>query len=640
MCGIAGWIELSPSSPGIARLKAMTDTLPHRGPDGDGHYLTQTRDGKWSVALGHRRLAIIDLAGGVQPMHSDDERLAMVYNGEIYNYRTLRDELRAQTGRHFRTDSDSLVLLEAMRAWQPQALDRLRGMFAFAIWDHAEQRMLFARDPFGKKPLYLYQDERRLIFASEIKAILAHPDVPRELDAQSVMDYLTYRYVPAPHTLFKGIRKLMPGCYAVWQDGHLSERRYFTPPDAATRPDAAPLADPVAAFTAKLEEAVALRMVADVPFGAFLSGGLDSSAIVALMSRHSALPVNTFSVGFKEAADYSELPYARQVAEQFNCHHTEIEVSADALMTHLPTLIRHRDAPVAEPSDIPIYLIAKEARKTVKMVLTGEGSDEILGGYPKHRFEPLARRYQSVVPGAVHRRLIEPLIQALPYKYRRHKIAAANFGLTDPQERFPRWMGAQSFAERARLAALDLPPRAPDPYPFAADADQAPLRQLLYFDQTSWLPDNLLERGDRMTMAASIEARMPFMDHELARFVTRLPDEWRIKGKVQKRILRAAMANVLPHDILHRPKVGFRVPVNEWFRTTMRDYVHDHLMGADSLTGGLYRRAELATVLREHSEGRQNHEKLIWMLVNLELFQREYRLSDAGLAEAPSRLVA
>ncbi|WGF86897.1 asparagine synthase (glutamine-hydrolyzing) [Marinivivus vitaminiproducens] len=625
MCGIAGWIQQSRTSPGETIAKAMSDAMPYRGPDGDGWYLTATHDNAWTVGLVHRRLAIIDPVGGVQPMHSDDGRLTLSYNGEIYNFRELRAELEA-VGYGFRTNSDTEVLLQAYAEWGPGCVSRFRGMFAFALWDRAAERLVVARDAFGKKPVYVYEDDRRVIFGSEIKTILVHPDIPRELDRQSVLDYLTYRYVPGPHTLFRGIRKLPPGSYAVWQNGELTETRYYQPPDATEKPSEHQPDDPVGAFLDEFDEAVRMRMVSDVPFGAFLSGGIDSSAVVGLMSRHSDQAINTFSVGFKEAA-YSELDHARLVAETFKCNHTELVVSADELMGHLPTLIERRDAPVAEPSDIPIYLLSCEARKTVKMVLTGEGSDELLAGYPKHRFEPMASKYQSLVPGAVHRGLVEPLIRALPYRFRRVKTLAANFGLRDEADRFPRWFGAQSAAERDALVAVAERPREAPAYAFAAAPDQSPLRKLLYFDQVSWLPDNLLERGDRMTMAGSIEARMPFLDTKLAAFIASLDDRNRLRGGTSKWLLRQAMTRVLPESILNRPKVGFRVPVNEWFQTSMRGWAADLLTGPDSLTRDLYHRPVLARILEEHGTGAQNHEKLIWTLVNLELFQRAYRLS-------------
>ena len=345
------------------------------------------------------------------------------------------------------------------------------------------------------------------------------------------------------------------------------------------------------------------------------------------MSRHSNLPVKTFSIGFSEAA-YSELAYAKVVAEQFKTDHHELTVSADHIMEHLPKLVRFRDAPVAEPSDIPIYLLACEAAKTVKMVLTGEGADEFLGGYPKHVYERYVRAYQYL-PAALRRGVIEPLAQSLPYGFRRVKTAMVNFAIEDPVERLPRWFGAMSDAEREALVAMQAPlslvtRSSTLPERFEHEPGNSALRNILHFDQLSWLPDNLLERGDSMTMAASLEGRMPFMDHELAAFVSDLPDHWRVRRGQTKYILREAMKRLLPEKTLNRPKVGLRVPVNEWFRFSMRDYLHDHLLGNDSKTRAYFHRNVLEKRLSEHVSGRQNHEKLLWCLLNLELWHRAY----------------
>jgi len=365
-------------------------------------------------------------------------------------------------------------------------------------------------------------------------------------------------------------------------------------------------------------------MISDVPFGAFLSGGIDSSAVVGLMARHSRLPVKTFSVGFAEAA-YSELQHARTIAGQFGTEHSELEVSQADLLEQLPALTRFRDAPVAEPSDVPIYLLSREARRTVKMVLTGEGSDEVLGGYPKHVYERYARPYQRL-PHWLRRNLIEPAVHALPYRFRRAKTAIVNLGIESRAERMPRWFGALTAEECAELLTIAPPLNGMAAEPLRVGADNSPLRGILFFDQTSWLPDNLLERGDRMTMGASLEARMPFMDHELAAFVSTLPDAWRVRGFTTKRVLRLAMRRLLPTHILQRPKIGFRVPVNEWFRTSMRDYLLAHLTGTDARTRGYYRPAQLQRVLKEHLDGHQNHEKLLWCLLNLEIWHREFNL--------------
>jgi asparagine synthase (glutamine-hydrolysing) len=622
MCGIAGWIaderrgRLFESPDEV--MSNVLEALAHRGPDGAGVCSFQSEGASHRVVLGHRRLAIIDPEGARQPWVDERAGIAVTFNGEIYNFRELREQL-VKRGYTFTRDSDTEVLLRAYQHWDKDVVNHLRGQFAFAIWDSNKERMLLARDRFGEKPLYIAERNGSFFFASEIKALLRIPGIQAEAELPAVWDYLAYRYVPGPRTLFKGIRKLPPATYALWQFGRLREVRYWLPPDRkALQHEGADAS--AESFLARLDETVKLQMVSDVPFGAFLSGGLDSSTVVGLMSRHNAR-VKTFSVGFGDAK-YSELPHAAQVAKHFGTEHHELIVAEKDLIAQLPRLVAFRDAPVAEPSDIPIYLMSKEASRTVKMVLTGEGSDEILGGYPKHVMESSGWGMR-----ALPWKLLNPLIAGLPYAFRRAKTAAANLAIDDWKERYVRWFGALSHAERDRLSVLGLngshviggiPP-------FDAEPGNSALRRILYFDQTSWLPDNLLERGDRMTMAASIEARVPFLDHRLAEHVSALPDEARVRGLSTKWILRQAARQILPRRILRRPKVGFRVPVNEWFRGEMRDYLLDHLQGARSLTRAYYAAETLDRVIDEHLQRRQNHEKLLWTLLNLEIWHRTYR---------------
>jgi asparagine synthase (glutamine-hydrolysing) len=624
MCGIAGYFVTQTRPDLSGSLRRMTEAIAHRGPDDDGYFETVSRDGRARVGLGHRRLSIIDLATGHQPLGNADGSVQIVFNGEIYNFEALRADL-ATRGYRFRTRSDTETVVHAYQEWGTDCVSRLRGMFAFAIWDARQERLFLARDRFGKKPLFLFSEGGLLLFASEIKALLRFPGVPSRVDHAALWDYFRYRYVPAPATLFAGVRKLAPGSWLLCDAEGMREMRYYLPPDGTTRPALQEPADPVGAFLELLEESVRIRMISDVPFGAFLSGGIDSSAIVGLMARHSNLPVKTFSVGFAEAA-YSELGHAKVIAELFRTDHHELLVSQAHLMEHLPQLTRMRDAPVAEPSDIPIHLLAREARRTVKMVLTGEGSDELLGGYPKHVYERHATHYQRLPAWSRHR-LIEPMIKALPYRFRRVKTAIVNLGIESREERMPRWFGALTREDCARLLRLPVPPADAQAALPAPEADDSALRAILFFDQTSWLPDNLLERGDRMTMGASIEARMPFLDHELAAFVSGLADTWRVRGFTTKRVLRLAMRRLLPARILERPKVGFRVPVNEWFRGPLRGQLQEHLIGPDSLTRPYYDPGVLQRVVREHVEGRQNHEKLLWCLLSLEVWQREFSVS-------------
>jgi asparagine synthase (glutamine-hydrolysing) len=634
MCGIAGWIAPAKSAPEERALQPMLSALAHRGPDGAGSCAYLAGRGEYRVALGHRRLAIIDPVGSQQPMCDEAAGLALTFNGEIYNFRELRSELEFH-GLEFSRDSDTEVLLRAYQHWGAQCVHHLRGQFAFALWDAKNERLFLARDRFGEKPLYLHEANGGLYFASELKALLRLPHVAREVDLASVWDYLAYRYVPGPHTLFQGIRKLAPATAAIWHRGQLQELRYWTPPDKYPRSVARnrSSAETLEAFRGHLAEAVKLQMVSDVPFGAYLSGGLDSSVIVALMTRYCS-KVKTFSVGF--AGDrYNELGHAALVAQEFGTDHHPMTVTPEEFMRYLPQLVACRDAPVSEPSDIAIYLLSKEAARSVKMVLTGEGADETLGGYRKHAVECLAWMYWSV-PRRLRRTLLGPLVRELPFRYRDMKIAIASLNCEDWRERYVRWFGALDFNERRALSRLHVHERElrEDLPPYDSHPDTSALRRILYFDQTSWLPDNLLERGDRMTMAASIEARVPFLDHKLVEFISTLPDSWRVDELRRKRVLREAARTLLPRQILKRRKVGFRVPVDEWFAGGMRDYLYEHLRSADSLTRNYFNTAVLDRILDEHTQGVQSHDKLLWTLLTLEIWHRQYR----GPALAEERL--
>ncbi len=624
MCGISGIIAGNISNPGKI-LKMMNDLQAHRGPDDEGIYESAAANGRYYIGLAHRRLSIIDLSTGHQPMFNEDGTVVIVFNGEIYNFKDLQKEL-IQKGHRFITSSDTEAVIHAYEEYGESCVERMRGMFAFAIWDSKRERVFIARDRFGKKPLFYYKNNDALVFSSEIKSLLQFPADFRKVDENAVMNYLIYRYVPAPDTLFSGIYKLMPGTWATWENGNFNQQRYYNPPDGMERKEKALMEDPVTSFLELLDQSVEVRMISDVPFGAFLSGGIDSSAIVALMTRHSPFAIKTFSVGFEEEK-YNEASYARIIAEKFKTDHHELTISADHLMEELPGLIRYRDAPVSETSDIPIYLLSKFARQSVKMVLTGEGSDEMLGGYPKHVYEKYVTMYQYI-PAVIRSRVLEPMIRALPYGLYRAKTAIINLGITGYEERFPRWFGALTRKEMKELLMNSEEFTPKEGFQFKFGHQDSYLRKILFFDQTSWLPDNLLERGDRMTMAASLEGRMPFMDHTLAEFVSSLPDNFRVRGHSTKWILRQAMRPILPGIIIDRPKIGFRVPVNEWFQTTMKDYLYDHLTGTGSITKRYYNKPVLMRILGEHTSGRQNHEKLLWSLLNLELWHREYMIGN------------
>ena len=627
MCGIAGYATTRQLVEASAGLRRMATAIAHRGPDDHGFFETVARSDDLAIGLAHRRLAIIDITTGHQPLSNEDGSIQIVFNGEIYNFRELRAELCAY-GHRFATRSDTETIVHAYEQWGVDCVNHLRGMFAFALWDGAQERLLLARDRFGKKPLFLWERDGVLLFASEIKALLAFPGVVATVDKAALWDYFAYRYVPAPATLFSGIRKLPPGSYGIWQAGRFVATNYYELPDRSPRQTSRPVLAPVAEFARLLEDSVCSRMLADVPFGAFLSGGLDSSTVVALMCRHSSQRVKTFSVGFGDSL-LSELAYARTVATAFDTEHHELTITHRDVLDQLPALVRYRDAPVAEPSDVPVYLLAREARRSVKMVLTGEGADEVLGGYPKHVCERYATGYLRLPP--VVRRRLEVLMAGLPIRFRRASTAVSALALGRWTDRMPRWFGAVSPSEQREL--LKLQPPTADCSPLEAMvplAGNSTLRAVLYFDQVSWLPDNLLERGDRMTMAASLEARMPFMDHALAEYVATLPDHWRVRRLTTKYILRAAASALLPRSILERPKIGFRVPVAEWLRGPLRDFLLDHLLEPASRTRDYYHLQVLKTYIDEHLEGRRNHEKLLWSLLTLELWHREFNVSLAA----------
>lgn len=624
MCGIFGWVLEAKKHRDRKTLISLTDLMSHRGPDGSGYRLHETSDERFQIGFGHRRLSIIDIGGGAQPMSSEDGRFTLIFNGEIYNYLELRQELVA-LGHRFRTNSDTEVLIEAYRAWKLDAVHRLRGMFGFALWDEPKQRLILARDAFGKKPLFLAELQGALLFGSEIEPIVQFPGFNRAFDSEALGHYLLNRYVPGPSTFFRTVKKLQPGHYAVWQGGTLKTTRYFTPPFATTVPDIKSFDDAIRLFEETFDDAVRIRMRSDAPFGAYLSGGIDSSAVVATMVKHSRGPVRTFSVGFREA-EYSELDHARVVAGQFGAIHNELFVEPGSFMEHWSTSVLRRGAPVSEASDVPILMLSEMASNCVKMVLTGEGADELMGGYPKHRAEQWIGLYQWLVPQLLHEQLIYPMVRSLPYGMRRLKIFASAAGERDLVNRMRVWFGGLSVGESEAMLGRVLSATPPDLFPYSSEMGSR-LRRTLFFDQTSWLPDNLLERGDRMMMAGSIEGRMPFMDTVLASVVARFPDEFLTGGKGGKTVLRAAMDKILPAEIVRRKKVGFRVPVGEWFKGPYRAFLQDMLVSDTSSVAKLLSGLKLRRLATEHLSGRQNHERVLWSLVNLEIFLRTFRVA-------------
>jgi asparagine synthase (glutamine-hydrolysing) len=617
MCGIFGWITSRPvPDRGTVLTRALSE-LAHRGPDGEGAGFYTTVDGH-EVALGHRRLSIIDLEGGAQPLVSHDGRYVITFNGEIYNYIELRQELR-ELGHSFETASDTEVILEAYRAWGPDCVRRFRGMFALVIYDIRDETVFVARDQFGKKPLFLSDLPGGFVFSSEIAPLLRFPGVRTTLNQAVIGEYLACRYVAGPATFFEGVRKLRPGCYLVWKAGAAREERYFTPPFATVRPTDISLPDAAEALRQVLDDSVRLRMRSDAPFGAYLSGGLDSSVIVSLMTRHSAGPVSTFSVGFNDS-ELSELDYARRVAARLGTRHEEFVVTPEDFACSWEAAVRYRGAPVSEASDIPILLLSQRARASVKMVLTGEGADELLAGYPKYIAEKYVAAYQRVIPAGLHRAVLDPAVRALPYGFRRLKILSRALGQSDIAARERTWFASGSMDQVEALLGHELPEARPDDN---ADVLISSTRRLQLFDQRTWLPDNLLERGDRMMMGGSIEGRMPFMDVELAALVATFPDAYLTRGQ-GKHVLREIAKPLVDPETINRKKLGFKVPIGDWFRTDQRELLSDLLVSDHSRTRRILNWGAIDTLFNEHMAGRQNNERMLWTLANLELFLRVY----------------
>jgi len=595
MGGIAGWITTARAAPDPGAILPALQALAHRGASGEGVYAAEAESGH-QVVLG-------------QPHYDPDSGIALLLDGAIANRQELQSQL-ALRGYRFAESSPCETLLRAYEHWDKDVVHHLRGAFAFVIWDAGRERLMLARDRFGEKPLYLGGSGGSLHFGSEIRALLRMPGIPDEPDPAAAHDYLALRYVPAPRTLIRGIRKLMPGTYALWQFGRLREVRYWTPPDRNPRvgQDAA---DPATAFTDRLDEAVRLRL----PAGVLLSGGIDSAVLLALAARHVPR-AKTFSAGFADDR-HSELARAALVAKHFGTEHHEVVLSPRDIVARLPQAVASRDAPVSRPGDVALYFLAAEAARHGGAVLTGDGADEVLGGYRRHLAEHLGWGLRSLPTLLM---LAAPLARSRPGL----RTAVASLRTGDWRQRCMRWVGVLNRDESGKLVTGGAVPAllktAP---PFDADPNASSLRRALYFDQASFLPDNVLERADRLTMAASLEARAPYLDHRLAELVSALPDELRVRGLETKWILRRAARSLLPR--LAPRQAGFRIPVGVWLRGELRDFLLAHLRDQSSLTRPYYEARVLDRVLDEHLAGRRNHEPLLWTLLNLEIWHRACR---------------
>lgn len=603
MCGIAGMRRFDGQPPDQATLRAMTSVLAHRGPDGEGFLV------RGKVGLGHRRLSIIDLAHSPQPMSSPDDRLHVCFNGEILNYQ----QLRAQTPYPYRTSGDTEVLLATHAVHGSAGVERLVGQFAYALYDEHTDDLWLHRDRLGILPLYYYLDSRVLLFASETKALLTGLGKVPDLDLASVSDYLARRSVPAPWTLFQGIRKLDAGAsLRVGPDGVVDSQRYWSVPAGRQ----APISDEraVASLETTLGAAVDRCLVADVPVGAYLSGGLDSSLIVALASSRAAGPIQTFSAGFGDPR-FDELPYARRVSEAFGTSHHEVKVRAEDFLALWEPLTWHRDGPISEASDVAVYRLAELASGHVKVVLSGEGSDELFAGYPKHRFAR-ATSAAGLAPHWLRGGLLSKLERALPVGLARPRIAVRALSERSEAERMEAWFAPFLSHERSALLGGDYDH---ERYRRWATRDDA-LSRMLAGDVDGWLPDNLLERGDRMSMAASVELRPPFLDVDVVDLAFSLPARTKIRSGTGKWVVRQLARQLLPSDIVNRPKAGFRVPLDAWFRAGLRDMARDRLTSRDSLTAELFDARLVQRLLDDHESGRRNEELRIWTLLALEVW--------------------
>lgn len=626
MCGIAGYVGKDYDQ---ANVEMMCALMASRGPDGAGQARFDLSDG-FTLALGHRRLAIIDLTTGAQPMFSHDRRYCVVFNGEIYNYKELRTELET-TGSKFLTHADTEVLIEAWRKWGSDSLFKLNGMFAFALYDRAEQTLELARDPFGEKPLfYTYDIEAKsssFRFASQVAALigLGSPEVSPE----AVHDFLFWRYVPGPKTFFKGIHKLSPGTRLTWKKGKITHSRYWEAPYESLPPTPLNEQQAVNSFVEIFDESVRLRTRSDVPMGMFLSGGLDSTAILASLNRLGGSDINTFSIGYA-GDEKSELSMASETAAYFNSIHTAVEFDSSHILDLLPKLSATRGAPVTEAADLPVYVMSSVASTRVKVVLSGEGSDEIFAGYPKHSAEHsqalqrIPRRFWAIAARAIS---VSPL--ARTDMMRRLQILFRVQQSATRDERLISWFAGIDVQTWTKLSKSSGNSLKCTGLPFMAYASATNLQRVLHFDQTSWLPDNLLERLDSMTMAASLEARAPFLDVNLARLSRLLPPELLIKNGVGKQVIRKALNDRIPDSVLTRRKNGFRMPVAKWFRSELREHFSDLLLAPGARILEYVRSAEVEGLYREHIEERRDNSKILWSLYSLEIFLRSIPMATA-----------
>jgi asparagine synthase (glutamine-hydrolysing) len=618
MCGINGVFHYAGGTADRDLVARQADLMRHRGPDGSGVW------NEGPVAFGHRRLAIVDLSpGGRQPMANEDETLWVTYNGELYGWPELRPILAAR-GHRFRGTSDTEAVLHLYEEHGDGLLEHLRGMFAFALYDRPRRRMLIARDRLGIKPLYYHDDGRRLAFASELKALLADPSVPRTVDEEAIADFLTFQYVPSPRSIWKGVRKLPPGHALVCDAGGVRVTRYWSLP---VEPDAGHSAEWYRErLRALLAEAVRLRLVADVPLGAFLSGGIDSSAVVALMTQAVSEPIKTFSIGFEEE-DFSELEYARRVARHLGTDHHEFVVRPRALEL-LPQLVWGMDEPFADPSMIPTWYVSQAARREVTVALSGDGGDETFAGYDTYawsrqyagldRIPQSLRRAAAIGAGWLH------ADHPLGRKLRRAALGTVDRHLDVMSYFPPRDLGRVLSAPMRRTLAGHDPWAAARVHHAHAAAATGDLPALLYLDAMTYMTDDVLVKVDRTSMMHSLEVRVPLLDHKVLEFVARIPFEYKLRGDTRKWILRECVKDLLPPETLTRPKMGFGVPLHRWLGSGFETLARDVLLDPAARRRGWLDPRRVEAVLDDRGARDTRRARQIWALVCLELWAQTY----------------
>jgi len=638
MCGIAGFVDLWGRRARAVEerqeiLARMCRIIRHRGPDDQGLMV------KTGVAVGMRRLAIIDLVSGNQPMSGEDGSVTIVFNGEIYNFQEIQPKLES-LGHKFHTHSDTEAIVHAYEEFGPDCLKDLRGMFALAIWDDKARTLFIARDRAGKKPLYYtVTPSGTLVFGSELKALLEHPDVEREIDPQALDAYFTLGYVPDPLSIFRNVHKLPPGHYLNFTNGQVTVKQYW---DFEFQPEQSQNeGDYLDELRALLDESVRLRLISDVPLGAFLSGGIDSSTVVGLMARHMGQPVKTFSIGFHEDS-YNELKYARVTAQKFGTDHHEFFVTPD-ICDVVDELVWHFDEPFADSSAIPTYMVSKLARDHVTVVLSGDGGDELFAGYTRYAVERKRGGFERL-PKPLREGVMRPLSERLPHSaWGRNYLHNVSL---DPISRYLDSVSVFTSLNRKSLYTSDFSAQlGPGGYSGRLFYDLIDnvksgdaVDRLLYLDSKTYLPGDILTKVDRMSMAVSLEARAPLLDHKLIEFVTRIPSSLKLAGLETKRIMKRAVMDLVPAEILNRPKQGFGVPIQEWINQQLRSRIRETLSESRTRQRGYVDSRYVDVLLDEHERGRRDHSMGLWALVMLELWHRQF-VDAAGTSRKESEEV-